>query len=99
MSPSFLSEQLLFHGLISGLILVLFWILSRQAHLKASLGFLYLFSLPAKLFFFYYFFPELFEQDRFLSGEEKLFILGPMGFFILLEIIGMAKLLREKPGS
>lgn len=95
----FLLQQIQFQALATALVLLLCFVGSKRPKIQHALGFLYLFSIPAKLFFFYYFFPELFVASPNLSTQEKVYILLPLAFFLLLEVFGLAKLLRQKPSG
>lgn len=97
MNDPFLLQQIQFQALATALVLLLCFIGSKRPEIQHALGFLYLFSLPAKLFFFYYFFPELFAVSRSLSTQEKAYVLLPLALFLLFEVFGLAKLLRQKP--
>ena len=96
MIGSFLSQQLLFQVSSSAIILLLFWGLSTKKNIREQLGFLYLFSLPTKLFFYYYFFPFLFDTALSLSTSQKASILFPLFVFLVVEVLILAKLLKQK---
>lgn len=91
----FLIQQIQFQAAATALVLLLCFVASRQSKLKESIGFLYLFSLPAKLFFYYYFFPELFSETSALSFQETRNILLPLGFFLVFEVFGLSRLLKQ----
>ena len=96
MNDPFLLQQIQFQALATALVLLLCFIGSKRPKIQHTLGFLYLFSLPAKLFFFYYFFPDLFAVSRSLSTQEKAHVLLPLALFLLIEVFGVAKLLKQK---
>jgi len=99
MTQSFFCQQILFQAMATLFIVVGFLLLSKRLKNKEPLGFLYLFSLPAKLFFFYYFFPLLFDPEQALSPEQKGHIIGPLLFFLCLEVLLVAKILNQKPSA
>jgi|AntAceMinimDraft_12_1070368.scaffolds.fasta_scaffold11904_2 hypothetical protein len=93
----FFLTQIYFHTAASMIVIGLCWGLSKTLKIQAQLGFLYLFSLPIKMGFFYYFFPYLFESSLSLSIQQKGFILFPLTFFLFFEVLMVAKILNQKP--
>ena len=93
----FFLTQIYFHTVASMIVVGLCWGLSKTLKIQAQLGFLYLFSLPIKMVFFYYFFPYLFESSLSLSIQQKGFILFPLTFFLFFEVLMVAKILNQKP--
>ena len=94
--PEFFLTQIYFHAAAFVFIVGLCWGLSKSLKIQAHLGFLYLFSLPLKMGFFYYFFPYLFESSLSLSDQEKGFILFPLTVFLFFEVLMVAKILNQK---
>lgn len=91
--PFSITKMYLFHGVFAS-ILILSSIFMAD-FMKNSIGFLFLGLMMLKMLFLYIVFPEVLQTETSLPKNELLQFVVPYFTFLTLEILLMAKLLKE----